>query len=317
MNNIKQLFVTIMILFCSTTLLTGCESDEEKASRVEHERIVEIAKLNNGQYAIEKEQEHERRMAYIERPRMPVAPGSYIDYRGNTMYGSWDIFGNWVWHDRNSLYATQSRRYVDYQISTGALATGYLAHALTRDRWESNHRDGWTKTNITVNNYTSVNGKTLSKEKYNSNLKTAEVKNNKWKKDKKTQSTYAKGGFKNKFAKNKAVADGKATGSTKDAKGKVVTNKPNPTDKLAKNAVKPKGINLSKPTKTIKPSGINLSKQAKTVKPKGINLSKKPVKPVINLSKTKTKVKTKVKTKSKPPARQTRQQTKTKSNTKR
>ncbi len=62
------------------------------------------------------ERNHEARMGYIQRP---VAPGNYIDYRGNPNHGYWNHNGNWVWNDPRSGYATQSRNYVDYQISTG------------------------------------------------------------------------------------------------------------------------------------------------------------------------------------------------------
>ena len=190
------------------SFLSGCESAEEKQLRLERAHEIKMAKIASGQDALEDEREHERRMAYIQRPVMPVAPGSYVDYRGNLDYGHWGLLG-WVWHDRDSSYAIQSRRYVDYQISTGYYDDDYLDRPYTRSRFDSTHKNGWQKTNITVNNYTSTSGKTLTKAQYSSNLKKAEVKNTKWKKEKKAQSTYAKGGFNNKFAKNKKDADAK------------------------------------------------------------------------------------------------------------
>lgn len=211
-----------MALVVTTTFLTGCESDEERKLRLEREHEIKMAKIQSGQYAIERDQEHERRMAfiqrdqdiiqheqrmaYIQRPVMPIAPGNYIDYRGNLDYGYWGPLG-WTWHDPDSAYAIQSRRYVDYQIATGVLAAGYLSHALTRDRWERENRGGWKKTTVVVNNYTSVKGETLSKRQYDSNYKKAEVKQNKWKKEKRIQSKYAKDGWHQSFAKKKKAQD--------------------------------------------------------------------------------------------------------------
>ena len=199
------------------SVLAGCESAEEKRERVAFEREYALEKLRSGQTAIENEQAHERRMAHIQRPVMPVAPGAYVDYRGNVEYGSWTLLG-WVWHDRESPYAIQSRRYVDYQIATGYYDDDYLDTPYTQKRWTSTHKNGWKKTNVTVNNYTSVKGETLSASQYKSNVKKAEVKNTKWKKAKQTQSTYAKGGFKNSFAKakkEKAAKDAKIAATTK------------------------------------------------------------------------------------------------------
>lgn len=225
-------------------VLSGCESDEEKQLRLERAHEVKMAKIASGQDALEDERAHERRMAYIQRPVMPVAPGAYVDYRGNLDYGSWGLFG-WTWHDRESSYAIQSRRYVDYQISTGYYDDDYLDRPYTRERFRTTHSNGWKKTNITVNNYTSVKGETLSKSQYASNVKKAEVKNTKWKKAKQTQSTYAKGGFKNKFAqakKEKAAKDAKAV-------------KANATKTTTKST-------YAKPSKTVNTVDKNKQKQA-------------------------------------------------------
>ncbi len=64
--------------------LTACESASEKELRLERAHQIKMAKIANGQDAIEQEMRHERSLAYIQRP---VAPGSCIDYRGNPSYG--------------------------------------------------------------------------------------------------------------------------------------------------------------------------------------------------------------------------------------
>lgn len=208
----------INILLISTMALTisACESDQERELRLDREHEIRLAKINNGQDAIEQEQRHERSLAYIQRP---VSPGNYIDYRGNSSYGYWDS-GSWAWNNPQSQYAMQSRQYVDYQMATGVLATAVL----TQSMWNSSNSGGWKKTNVTVNNYTSTSGKTISKSAYTAKNKAiaksakAKAKSKKktvvvtkkpagkWDSKRTTKPTYAKGGFSNKFAANSKKA---------------------------------------------------------------------------------------------------------------
>lgn len=165
-NFYKALLVPLVIFSVS-----ACESASEKELRLERNYQIKMAKIANGQDAIEQEMRHERSLAYIQRP---IAPGSYIDYRGNSSYGYWQN-GGWLWNDPQSSYAMQSRQYVDYQMATGVLTTAVLTQAL----WNSNHSSGWQSTNVTVNNYTSTDGKTISKAKYKKRNKSIARKRNK------------------------------------------------------------------------------------------------------------------------------------------
>ena len=122
---ISTLLVSLLVLTTS-----ACESDQEKETRLERAHQIKMAKINSGQDAVEQEMRHERSLAYIQRP---VAPGSYIDYRGNPSYGYWNN-GSWAWNNPQSQYAMQSRQYVDYQMATGVLATAVL----TQSMWNNN-----------------------------------------------------------------------------------------------------------------------------------------------------------------------------------
>jgi hypothetical protein len=212
----KKLLSTLLITACAL-LASGCESDNERQVRLDREHQIKLAKISSGQDVIEQEMRHERSMAYIQRP---VAPGAYTDYRGNTQYGYWNS-GSWAWNNPQSPYAMQSRQYVDYQMATGVVATAVLTQAL----FNSNNSSGWQQKNVTVNNYTSTTGKPIDKAtyttrnkavttKYKTRAKATTVKStvvkpavkkapSKWDSKRKAAPTYAKGGFKNTFEKNK------------------------------------------------------------------------------------------------------------------
>jgi len=215
----KKLLSTLLITACAL-LASGCESDNERQVRLDREHQIKLAKISSGQDVIEQEMRHERSMAYIQRP---VAPGAYTDYRGNTQYGYWNS-GSWAWNNPQSPYAMQSRQYVDYQMATGVVATAVLTQAL----FNSNNSSGWQQKNVTVNNYTSTTGKPIDKAtyttrnkavttKYKTRAKATTVKStvvkpavkkapSKWDSKRKAAPTYAKGGFKNTFEKNKQKA---------------------------------------------------------------------------------------------------------------
>lgn len=211
-----------VIAFMAVTSLSGCETADE----AEHRRSIERLKVANGQDAIEQEMRHERSMAYIQRP---IAPGSYIDYRGNTQHGYWQN-GHWMWNDPQSRYAVASGHYVDYGMATGSLTTAALTYAL----FSRNNSNGWTHTEVTVNNYTSVDNEVISKEKYNKRNKSLTKKkkaqdrkrkaakakspktvskstgtkkvDSKWKSKRKVEPEYGKKGFKSNFRSNKQKA---------------------------------------------------------------------------------------------------------------
>lgn len=173
--------ISVLVVLTMALATSGCETDQERELRLERNHQVKMAKIESGQDAIEQEMLHERKMAYIQRP---VAPGSYIDYRGNTAYGYWDD-GYWVWNNPQSRYAMESRSYVDYQIATGVVVGAVLTQAM----WNSNNRGGWKNTSITVNNYTTVNGKTMTKAAYKAKTKKL---NKKLSKNKKTSPAVSK-----------------------------------------------------------------------------------------------------------------------------
>ena len=217
-----------------TTVLTGCESADEKKLRLDRDFEIRKIEAANGTAAQREENRHERQMAYIQRPVMPIAPGNYIDYRGNATYGSWGLLG-WTWYDTDSSYARESRRYVDYQISSGYYSDNYLDQPYSRQRFDNKHQDGWKQTTVVVNNYTSAKGgKPLTEKQFKTNTKKAEVKNTKWKKDKKVQSTYAKKGFHSNFKKNKAQSDAKKTPVKPKVPAKPLTAKQKQDQKNAK-----------------------------------------------------------------------------------
>lgn len=164
-KSVRNAITTLVVAFCIIvvgTSLSGCETAEEKELRRARQHELELARIESGYYEQLNKSRHEERMAYYNRP---VAPGAYVDYRGNLQYGYWNAFGNWEWHDPNSIYAQQSRNYVSYQIATGVLAAS-AAYALTRNSWESSNPGGWRTTNVTVNNYTSSEGKSITEADY-------------------------------------------------------------------------------------------------------------------------------------------------------
>ena len=221
LHKLGRFLVVSTSVVLAVVILSGCESAEEKELRLDREHEIRMQREMNGSAEASRERSHERSLAYIQRP---IAPGSYIDYRGNSSYGYWNN-GGWVWNNPQSQYAISSGHYVDYGMATGVLTTAVLSQAL----FNSNNSNGWQSTNVTVNNYTSTGGKTISKEKYTKrnkrltkkkkaqakkrkltktkssktvNKSTGTKKVNKWESKRKAKPTYAKGGFQNKFAKN-------------------------------------------------------------------------------------------------------------------
>ena len=213
-------------------VLTGCGKSEEQLQR-EHE--IKLAKIQSGQDLAEKEMEHDRKLAYYSQPRpiAPIAAGSYVDYRGNLQYGYWDTFGNWRWHNENSMQATQTRSYLDYQVATGVLAASALAVALSRDDWSRDHRSGWKKEVIVVDRATGRDGRALSQSEYESRSKAAKAESAMWKAKKKQYEAEAK----------LAKAQGK-TSLTTDKKGKVITQ--SEADRRAAQSAKDKAAQAKK-----------------------------------------------------------------------
>jgi len=262
MKKFKRFPMILMsvLAFMAVTSLTGCESSEEKELRLDREHEIRMAREENGSAEASRERSHERSLAYIQRP---IAPGNYIDYRGNLSHGYWNS-GSWMWNDPRSGYATQSSHYVDYQMSMGLLSTAVLTQAL----FNRNNSGGWQSTNVQVNNYTSISGKTISKKKYKKRNKsltkkkkaqakkrkklkakqpktvsksTGIKKDDKWKSKRDTKSTYAKGGFKDKFAKNKAKSsDNKLSARDKRRLAKPRRQAPNSNYGKNKNYEAPK-----------------------------------------------------------------------------
>lgn len=200
-----------LVGLAAALVLTGCGKSEEQLQR-EHE--IKLAKIQSGQDLAEKEMDHERKLAYYSQPRpvAPIAAGSYVDYRGNLQYGYWDQLGQWRWHNENSMQATQTRSYLDYQVATGVLAASALAVALSRDDWSRDHRSGWKKEVIVVDRATGRDGRSLSQSEYESRSKAAKAERDMWKAKKKQYEAEAK----------LAKAQGKSNLTT-DKKGKVIT----------------------------------------------------------------------------------------------
>lgn len=200
-----------LVGLAAALVVTGCGKSEEQLQR-EHE--IKLAKIQSGQDLAEKEMDHERKLAYYSQPRpvAPIAAGSYVDYRGNLQYGYWDQLGQWRWHNENSMQATQTRSYLDYQVATGVLAASALAVALSRDDWSRDHRSGWKKEVIVVDRATGRDGRSLSQSEYESRSKAAKAERDMWKAKKKQYEAEAK----------LAKAQGKSNLTT-DKKGKVIT----------------------------------------------------------------------------------------------
>lgn len=257
MKNFKRfpMVVVSVIAFMAVTSLSGCESASEKELRLDREHEIRMQREDNGSAEASRERSHERSLAYIQRP---VAPGSYIDYRGNTNHGYWNN-GSWAWNNPQSSYASESRQYVDYGLATGVLATAVLTQAL----FSNNNSDGWQKSNVTVNNYTSVDNKVISKEKFNKrdsvlakkklkaksvraktktvkrepaktvNKSTGIKKDSKWDSKRTAAPTYGKNGFRSTFQSNKQktenrknVKSGNASSYTKTKRVKSSYKKP-------------------------------------------------------------------------------------------
>tara|TARA_B100000700_G_scaffold311500_1_gene393521 strand:+ start:124235 stop:125353 length:1119 start_codon:yes stop_codon:yes gene_type:complete len=221
-----------LVGLAAALVLTGCGKSEEQLQR-EHE--IKLAKIQSGQDLAEKEMAHEQKLAYYSQPRpvAPIAAGNYVDYRGNLQYGYWDTFGNWRWHNEDSVQAAQTRSYLDYQVATGVIAASALAVALSRDDWDRKHRGGWKKDVIVVEHATGRDGRTLSQSEYESRAKAAKAERDMWKAKKKQYEAEAK----------LAKAQGK-TGLTTDKKGKTITQ--SEADRRAAQSAKDKAAHAKK-----------------------------------------------------------------------
>lgn len=196
--------LAIVGLATSLLLMSGCDRTEEDKQR-DHE--IRMAKIQSGQDLAEGQMHHERQMAYsVPRPIAPIGMGTYVDYRGNLQYGNWDAWGNWRWHDQDSMYATQTRSYLDYQVATGVLTATAIGIALSRDSWDRDHRDGWQSRPVVVKNYTSSDGKSISKNEYKKRQAVAQKKRGTWKKDKSTYQAKNKSSYASKTKANKTTA---------------------------------------------------------------------------------------------------------------
>jgi hypothetical protein len=235
--------LNIALIASVVLFTTACETDEERELRLDRQHEIKMAKIESGQDAMEQEMRHERNLAYIQRP---VAPGNYTDYRGNSSYGYWNS-GSWMWNDPNSHYASQSRHYVDYNMSMGVLGTAVLTQAL----FNSNNSNGWQKTEVNVNNYTSISGDKIDKTKYNKNLKKADKKVKKQKKY---------------VAKNKTNKSPVSVKATPKPKGKWDSKRTKPS-KYASNGFNKKFADNSKKSKA-KANKSSYSKTTKTTKTK-------------------------------------------------
>lgn len=189
----KKLLLPILAIVVMAGL-SGCERSEADKQRA-HE--IRMAKIESGQDLKEREMSHQRSMAYygysVPRPIGPVAPGAYIDYRGNPAYGYWGASGFWHWNDPTGLYAMQTRNYLNYQVATGVMTAALVGAALSRDDWDRDNRGGWSERNVTVNKYYSKDGKEISKNEYGKRNAAYTAKRDKWKTDrKKFRSSYEK-----------------------------------------------------------------------------------------------------------------------------
>lgn len=175
----KRIFTSIAVSVVASFLLISCGDPPTEADKQrQHEK--EMARMQSRD--ADRQRNHERQRSQISPSRytpeyVPIEPGTYTNYVGNTSYGSWDSAdnGRWRWNDPDSSYARQTRSYYN---STGR---GSL-NDVTQTRWRSNHTNGWSASanRHVVKSYMDKNGGAISRDEYNRRKREIENGRQKW-----------------------------------------------------------------------------------------------------------------------------------------